>query len=387
MSAKTWILTDVANDIYTPDFSISDVETQGAAPGYSVAKRTLCGGLSHGVEVVRIQCGDLAFTVLPTRGMGIWKAWLGDWEIGWKSPVRGPVHPQFVPLAEPSGLGWLDGFDELLVRCGLESNGAPDYDDDGRLRYPLHGRIANRPAERVELRIDSHQGEINLTGVVEESRFLFTHLRLTSTITARLGETSLLVRDEVENLSAREAEMQLLYHINFGAPLLEAGAKVVAPARTVAPKDTRAAEGIDAWDTYAAEEVGFAEQVYFFDLHSDANDATRVLLKNASGSRGVGLRFNKQQLPYFIVWKNTGALQDGYVTGLEPSTNFPHRRTFEGKQGRVVKLPPGGKAIFEVQLDIHGDAQGVSQAEQAIRALLGDGPEVLRSPHPGWSPG
>ena len=50
-------------------------------------------------------------------------------ELGWKSPVHGPVHPNFVPLNEPSGLGWLDGFDELFVRCGLESNGAPDFDD------------------------------------------------------------------------------------------------------------------------------------------------------------------------------------------------------------------------------------------------------------------
>ena len=38
-------------------------------------------------------------------------------------------------MGEPSGLGWLDGFDELLVRCGLESNGAPEFDADGRVVY------------------------------------------------------------------------------------------------------------------------------------------------------------------------------------------------------------------------------------------------------------
>jgi hypothetical protein len=37
--------------------------------------------------------------------------------------------------------------------------------------------------------------------------------------------------------------------------------------------------------------------------------------------RGVALRFNRQDLPCFTVWKNTGALEDGYVTGLEPATN------------------------------------------------------------------
>ncbi|MBW3598538.1 MAG: aldose 1-epimerase family protein [Planctomycetes bacterium] len=387
MAGKTWVLTDVAENVYTPELSIFDSDVGGAVRGYSVAKRTLRGGLSEGVDEVLVRNGDFSFAVLPTRGMGIWKAWLGDWEIGWRSPVRGPVHPQFVPLSEPSGLGWLDGFDELLVRCGLESNGAPDFDDDERLVYPLHGQIANRPAQRVELQIDGDRGEIRLVGVVEESRFLFKGLRMTSTITTRVGETSFTVRDEVENLSSREAEAQLLYHINFGAPLLEAGAQAIVPAKIVAPKDTRAAEGIDSWNVYGAEEAGFAEQVYFFDLHADADQNSRVLLKNAAGTRGVSLGFNKQQSPHFILWKNTGAMQDGYVTGLEPSTNFPHRRTFEGKHGRVVKLPSGGKAVFEVQLSAHGDARSVEQAEAAIRELQGGAePEVLRSPRPGWSP-
>ena len=385
MAGKTWLLTDAAESINTPEFSVGDSEVGDAAKGCSVSKYTLRGGLSDGVDEVRVQNRDFSFAVLPTRGMGIWKAWLGDWEIGWRSPVRGPVHPSLVPIAEPSGLGWLDGFDELLVRCGLESNGAPDFDDEGRLQYPLHGRIANRPAQAVGLQIDGD--EIRLTGVVEETRFLFSGLRLMSMITTRVGETALTVRDEVENFSAREAEMQLLYHINFGAPLLEAGAQVVVPANIVAPKDTRAAEGIDSWNVYGAPERGFAEQVYFFDLHADADQNTRVLLKNAGGSRGVSLKFNKRQFPHFIVWKNTAAMEDGYVTGLEPATNFPHRRTFEGKHGRVVKLPPGGKAVFEIELHAHGDAAAVEQVESAVRKLQGSAEtEVLRSPRPGWSP-
>ena len=54
--------------------------------------------------------------------------------IGWKSPIAGPVHPSLVSLGEPSGLGWLDGFDEFIVRCGLESNGAPDFDANHKLQ-------------------------------------------------------------------------------------------------------------------------------------------------------------------------------------------------------------------------------------------------------------
>src|SRR5688572_10202120 len=81
----------------------------------------LQGGLSDGVDTIDVSNGKLNFVVLPTRGMSLWKANLPGWSVGWNSPVRGPVHPNFVDLGEPSGLGWLDGFDELLVRCGLES--------------------------------------------------------------------------------------------------------------------------------------------------------------------------------------------------------------------------------------------------------------------------
>ncbi len=87
--------------------------------------------------------------------MGLWKANLDGLDCSWRSPVEGPIHPQFVPLAEPNGLGWLDGFDELLVRCGLQSFGAPDFNDKGQLKYPLHGRIGNQPAVNWSVHLDA----------------------------------------------------------------------------------------------------------------------------------------------------------------------------------------------------------------------------------------
>ena len=216
---KKWTLIDIANQIYCDELTIGPETLAGKASGCTVCKHRLHGGLSDGVDVVRVTGGELSFDVLPTRGMSLWKAWLGELEIGWRSPVRGPVHPRFVPLMEPGGFGWLDGSDELLVRCGLESNGAPDFDEHGRLRYPLDGRIGNRPAHYVEIAIDDDTGEISLTGVVEETRFHFLKLRLTSTVTTRTGEPGLHIHDRVENLSASAADIQMLYHVNFGQPL------------------------------------------------------------------------------------------------------------------------------------------------------------------------
>ena len=250
MTEKSWVLTDVDQDKYIDALLISHRDVGGAARGYSIRKRRLHGGLRDGVDVLEIDNGVLSVVVVPTRGMGIWRAAVGQLTIGWHSPNRGPVHPRWVPLHEPSGLGWLEGFDELLVRCGLENNGAPVFDDNGRLAYPLHGRIANRPAHHVSVSVDGDSGQIQVRGIVEETRFHFAKLRLTSTLRTWVGQPRLEIHDQVTNFSACPANMQLLYHINFGPPLLEAGARIVAPVQTVVPRDGRAAEGISDWTTY-----------------------------------------------------------------------------------------------------------------------------------------
>ena len=384
MPAKTWKLFE-NNDGLIVDKLITSKDLGGEGK-WSVEKVTLQDGLSEGVQKVGIQNGKMLLEVLPTRGMGIWKAHAAGETIGWQSPVRGPVHPKFVDLGEPSGLGWLDGFDELLCRCGLVSNGAPEFDKEtGRLKYPVHGRIANRPAHAVELTVDSDKQEIALKGIVEETRFHFTKLRMTSTITTKFNSTSFTVHDEIENFSASPQEIQMLYHINFGLPLLDAGSRVVVPAKTVVPRNARAASGIKTWDSYAAPEPAWEEMVYFLELNADAAGQTRTLLKNAHGTRGVSLVFNKQQLPWFSLWKNTTAEADGYVTGLEPGTNFPNPRSYEGEQGRVVKLAPGGKQVFDITLEIHTTAAEVKAAETAVAKIqAGKEPKIFTEPQPGW---
>lgn len=386
MAATTVVWTDVDADIYVEQGRIGPEDVGGTARGYQVVKRRLHGGLSDGVDVVHVDNGRLSFAVLPTRGMSLWKAWLGDEPIGWQSPVHGPVHPAFVPLMEPGGLGWLDGFDELLVRCGLESNGAPEFAaDTGRLKYPLHGRIGNKPARRVSVSVDGATGTIAVTGVVEETRFHFLKLRLTSTVETRVGESTLRIRDVIENLSATPAEAQLLYHVNFGDPLLGAGARFVAPVRTVVPRNESSAKALDTWNSYAAPTSGFAEQVYFLELLADERGQTRTLLRNAHGSRGVSLLHRVDQLPCYTLWKNTAASVDGNVTGLEPGTNFPNPRSFEGQQGRVVKLAAGASATLELQLDVHASAEEVAAAERSIAQLQGTiQPTVHGAPLPTW---
>jgi galactose mutarotase-like enzyme len=387
MAGKSWTLTDVERDLFVDEIRLTPREAGGAARDYSVTKRTLRGGLRNGVDVIEVDNGALRFVVIPSRGMGLWRARLASLTLGWKSPVLGPVNPALVRLDEASGIGWLDGFDELLVRCGLESNGAPEFNPNGTVRHSLHGKIANIPAHKVQVAIDGDAGRISVSGVVDEARLFGNKLRLTSVFTTGVNSRSLTITDTVTNLSGEPGELELLYHTNFGVPLLGPGARLVVPARKVVPRDPVAVGNVAEWDLYGPETPAAAEAVFFMELHAAPDGRSAALVRSADGGQGVSVQFNTNQLPCFTLWKNRQATADGYVTGLEPGVNFPNRKSFEKEKGRVVVLPPGGSRTFEVSIAAHPDAASVAAAEQEIAGFQqGRKPLVAGQPERDWSP-
>jgi Domain of unknown function (DUF4432) len=392
---RTWTLTDIVNDVWLDSFSTGSSSLQlGPAHDWSLRKRTLRGALRDGIDLIEVNNGALSYSILPTRGMGLWHGHYHGIYLGWKAPLHGPVHPRHVHASDRGGIGWLTGFDEWLCRCGLASNGPPGedvyIDRAGRERrdiLPLHGRIANQPAYYVEVRVGLDPPyELSVTGQVEEGGLFHPHLILTTTYTTIPGSNRLVIHDHVENRGAQVAEMQLLYHCNLGQPLLDAGSRIAMPIREIAPISPRAAEGMGTLETYAGPVPGFAEQVYCCDLLSDATGRTVAMLYNHTADRGIALRFNRQELPCFTVWKNTAALEDGYVTGLEPATNYPNLKTFERQQGRVPILPAGGHWETTWSIEVHDSSDGVAGLLAEIVSLQSQAKAVVhRKPQAKYS--
>jgi hypothetical protein len=375
----TFTLTDVSQEVWVETLTVDAAEMGLAVTApWSVSKRRLHGGRRDGVDLIVVENGALRLSIVPTRGMGLWKGFYEGHFLGWESPITdGPVHPGLVNLSAGGGIGWLDGFDELMARCGLENNGAP-FEVKG-IAFGLHGRIANIPASYVAVHVDPDPPhEITVEGYVDETRLFGPQLRLGTRYATVPGSNRLTVRDEVVNLKDQPAEFQLLYHWNFGPPFLDDGARFVAPIRSVAPRDARAQEGIAAHDRYGGPEPGFAEQAYYYDL-ADVSEGgpTLAMLRDAAGDKAVVLRFRKDQLPAFTLWKNTAGLRDGYVTGLEPGTNYPNPRPVEQARGRVVTLPPGGRYVAETVLEVLATPGEVAAAEAEIRRIQGAAPPTI----------
>jgi hypothetical protein len=276
----------------------------------------------------------------------------------------------------------LTGFDEWLCRCGLAWNGAPG--DDGGFPLTLHGRIANLPAHRLEIQIDDEKRLLRVIGDVDEGGLFYPHLSLRTTYTTAIGSNRLEIADEVVNRASQPAEMQLLYHLNVGPPFLEAASRVHIPIEELWPSTERAAEGIDSWDRYAGPSPGFAEEVYLIRPKADKHGQALALLHNAAATAGIAARWDTKSLPYFNVWKNTAAIEDGYVTGLEPATGFPRFRASERAAARVRTLAPGKPFTAGWTIEVVDTAEQVAAivAEAAQRQGDSGAPIVHRTALP-----
>jgi uncharacterized protein DUF4432 len=372
MTVSSVVLTDVDAGIHRDRGEVhpSAELTLAGSSDWSIRWQTLRGGVSDGVSVVELNSGGLSLSILPTRGMGIWKGRFHDLPLQWKSPVERPVSPAFVDLHDRGGLGWLHGFNELLCRCGLGFMGPPG--DDRGEKLTLHGRIANIPAHRVEVRVDtSGDGALELIGVIDECSMFGPRWRLTSTLRLIAGSNRCEIIDEVTNLGGTPQELSLLYHINVGRPFLEPLATYAVPCRDIAPRDARAAEGIDACYVYGAPVAGFAEQAYFHTPLGDSDGWSTAVLANAAANAALAVHFQTKQLPTFTVWKNTVAEADGYVTGLEPGASFPNFRAFERQHGRLPLIKPGQSYRSELALEIANTTQAVQQLHERVKQLQG----------------
>ncbi|MCA8982483.1 MAG: aldose 1-epimerase family protein [Planctomycetaceae bacterium] len=363
------------------EWTARDAPGLGGSSDWHVRKITFQAGLAAGVDVIEVDNGKLKVCLLPTRGMGIWKMESAGIRVGWDAPAEYPVHPMYVNLASRNGLGWLDGFNELLCRCGLSFNGPPGIDPDAaspiESEITLHGQIANRPAEWVKL-IVTEQG-LSIRGLTREVTLFGPNLALETEYFLPADRAELHLTDTVRNLAGRPAEMQLLYHINVGTPLLEAGSRWQAPCRAVYPRDPRAAEGLDTFQEFLGPTAGYAEQVYLCQLRGDEQQRTTALLTNAAASSGFALDFDLNTLPCFSVWKNTQLEADGYCTGLEPGTNFPNFKAIERKNGRVVSIPAGGMWSTRMTLSVLKSAGEVEQFQQRIAAIQHGETPVLQA--------
>lgn len=287
-------------------------------------------GKAKGTAAIEIKNGSgLRFVVLPDRGMDIGYTECNGIAVSYisKTGVVNPAHYDETDFLRSFTGG-------LLTTCGLTYMGAACVDEG----VPLgaHGRIANTPAFDVCLRQEWVEDNylIAVSGKVRESTVFGEDLVLTRTISTKLGENAIRIHDEIENRGFVHTPLMVLYHLNFGFPLVSESTILETNAINCRPRDDDAAEGVGRECICSAPIHGFREQVFY----RDAFKHTYARLSTLSLGLSVGVHFDGSELPYLVEWKQMG--EQEYVMGLEPATYPPDGRAKARERGELPLLPP-----------------------------------------------
>jgi hypothetical protein len=304
-------------------------------------------GVEAGVKAARVRSGGgLDFTVLLSRGMDIGAASLNGVPFAWVSST-GWAHPHALV---PEGRGWLQTFHGgLLTGCGLTNAGAANT--DGTEALGIHGRLSHIPATDTVVRQEWSGEELTLIleGVMREATVFGENLRLHRSIRVPVGGTSLTVTDTVTNEGFQTSPLMLLYHLNFGWPLVDEGTTItLPPGSTTTPRDAEAQKGIADCLTLEAPTPGYAEQCFF---HEVPGDDIAVTMTAPSGF-GVTVSYKKSELPHLTQWKMMG--QGEYVCGIEPANCKVLGRAAEREAGRLQTIAPGETRAFTVTIAAFG---------------------------------
>lgn len=371
-AAQSWLLTDAESGVEKGNWQVDSQQLKLSGERFSIEQKVLHGGKQEGSKVLILTSQNgLTIALSPSRGMDLLHVNGHGVRLGWDSPVQEVVNPAYMNLESRNGTGWLEGFNEMMVRCGFEWTGHP-VSKDGVL-YTLHGKAGNTPASKVEVTVDDRAPhEIRIRGLLKEATFKKAKLETWTELRYVPGSDSFTVDDVLTNQADYPHDYQIIYHSNFGTPILEKEARFIAPLKSVSPFNDYAKKGLKGWDSYGAPTKDFDEMVFNLVPKADASGKTVAALINSKGDKGASIEFDTRQLPLLTLWKNTDTLKQGYVTGIEPGTNYAYPVTIEKQQGRVKQLQPGQSTGFTLTYTLLKDAGAVQEVEQRVRRIQGN---------------
>lgn len=317
--------------------SIEDAQRRaGSSAAFAAVEASVrTDGPDAGTRRLRLVAGDLDVELLPDRGLDIGQVRHRGVPLAWISPTGWPR-----PGAGSFGATFGGG---LVTTCGLLSFGPPSIDAEGE--HPQHGRYSGLSASVVRAEVVADA--VVVEAVVSEATVLGAHLELRRSVRLPLGEGRIELRDEIVNRGSREVEPMVLYHVNLGWPLVDAGTVLRSPAERVLARDATAEAGMSTWMEFPEPSAHYPEQVFAHELPSDRRVSAEVI---AASGFGIRISFDTALLPGMFQWRV--AQDDGVVLGVEPATVPTILGRAEARERGLLR-PLAPRASWELGLDIN----------------------------------
>jgi hypothetical protein len=311
-------------------------------------------GLARGSRIAWFNTGSgLRFKVLMDRCLDIADAFYNRYSLVWLSH-SGNSFPRSDANRD---LIWLESFvGGLLTTCGLTHIGPPE--SEGSRQRGLHGRISNIPAEIISIiqpEPDQGKMEMSMTAKMIETSVFGPSLQLTRTISCILDKPVITIHDRVKNLGNQDVPHMILYHCNFGFPLVDQGTELVCKgdwkSRGLPLDDARFGKSnYKRCPNPLTEHNGLGEAGAFINPQSDKKGKCLAGLYNPKLKIGISLKFLKSQLPCLSNWQHWGKRE--YVTAFSPATNYPVGQAAARKQKTLGYIRPGETMDYNLEFEV-----------------------------------
>lgn len=314
-----------------------------------IREARLIRGRGEGIEVAEFyNAAGLRFSVVPDRCMDIYDLSYKGINLSFQSK-NGLTSPMaFDPGVGEFGEHWPAG---MLVTCGLDNVGGQSVVNGN---FPTHGRISHVPAKNfgTETYWDGDHYILRATGEVHQTKMYSRHLSVRRTIETGMDDKKFQIHDVITNFEPEDEPLMLLYHFNFGYPLLQADSCVEASKATIMPMNETSNDSLHMMDPVD----GRGEELYF---RKDFGDRAFGVIYNERLELGAYIAFNTKNLPNMVEWKNMKS--HDYVLALEPCNTFGINRDEATMKGKIAILPAYSSienhlefGILDGLDDIHG---------------------------------
>lgn len=306
---------------------------------YGVQEMRLVGGKGDGMRILNVRNNKgLEFMISLDRCGDIVKlSFKGD-NFGYFAPC-GYVSSKYY---DDKGAGFLKSFTAgFFTTCGLTAVGSPCTDDGEEL--PLHGTISNTPCENVAHWIEND--EIHVKLLVRDASLFAKKLILEREYVCPINENVIYMTDKISNIGSETSPLEVLYHCNMGYPLLSENSEVNVPSTEVLPRNDHAKEGVENCFKMEKPQNGYEEKCYYHTL----SGKPIVSIYNPDIKKGLNIKFDTNELPYFTEWKMMGEYD--YVLGLEPGNCYPDGRDIMREKGMLEFLAPDEEKVHHITFE------------------------------------
>lgn len=307
----------------------------------------LTDGNTDGCRCIDVKTGSgFDYTVVCDRGLDISLASYKGINLVHLTDTA-ETNPAFY---DPWDAEWLRTFSAgLLTTCGPVNLSSPCTDNGEKLGQ--HGRWSSLSGKQICDMTDFDEGKIEIKGRLSDS-FLFGHkLKIDRKIKSEFGKSSVLVEDRITNEGSRSTPLNILYHINFGYPLLCEDATVHVPSSKCMGYDDYTNERLGEQRTIKSPDGENSEKNFLHTFDTE-DDITTVWVHNKklAGGLAVYIKFDNKKMPYLTQW----VLEDikDYVLALEPANVPCEPRNALRERNMLPHIEPGETVDFRVEIGV-----------------------------------